>query len=323
MKLGERFAEYGLTGAFFWITQLLILYFWFGDISAKDWASWMSKLDGIISPIPSALQASLAGLLSALAIIGIFTTGLLIDLFGSLFILKEVEIFKKYIDENLSWLKNMADKHRGFIGNDFRRLHLRYGAVLRVRNAGKRNKSANVRQLLRAIKTLFIEIRFLGSYNRFQSFLLSFVLIGSGEAKLDILLERVYLWRICRSISMAIVIFSIELILALGYSHSGYSPGALVWLGIYAFFLIVLWLLSNRVYSRMCATLFSLAYIVFYKLASGGIPENSRDSAIPQSPNNALNRSVSEQTDTPTPPPLVNGAHTPRNMKARKRRRSH
>src|SRR5436190_19523735 len=79
MQIGSRFTEYGLTGGFFWICQLLFLVYsgqaktLLSNLSSVklDPTSWISQIG------PTAI--------SALAIIAVFVTGLLLDLFAVYF----------------------------------------------------------------------------------------------------------------------------------------------------------------------------------------------------------------------------------------------
>ncbi len=91
MQIGSRFTEYGLTGGFFWICQLLFLVYsgqaktLLSNLSSVklDPTSWISQIG------PTAI--------SALAIIAVFVTGLLLDLFAVYFRPMEMRVFRQHL----------------------------------------------------------------------------------------------------------------------------------------------------------------------------------------------------------------------------------
>jgi hypothetical protein len=77
MQIGSRFTEYGLTGVFFWICQILFLAY---SGQAKTLLSHLSTVQQL--QIPLWISQIGATAISALAIIPVFVTGLLLDLFA-------------------------------------------------------------------------------------------------------------------------------------------------------------------------------------------------------------------------------------------------
>jgi len=80
MQIGSRFTEYGLTGGFFWICQLLVLTY---HGQAKTFLSYIStvELPKIPDPTWQIGSTAISTLVGALAIVAVFVTGLLLDLF--------------------------------------------------------------------------------------------------------------------------------------------------------------------------------------------------------------------------------------------------
>jgi len=105
MQIGSRFTEYGLTGGFFWICQLLFLVYsgqaktLLSNLSSVklDPTSWISQIG------PTAI--------SALAIIAVFVTGLLLDLFAVYFRPMEMRVFRQHLVRNRDWLGRLITDH--------------------------------------------------------------------------------------------------------------------------------------------------------------------------------------------------------------------
>jgi len=86
VQIGSRFTEYGLTGGFFWICQLLFLAY---SGQAKTLLSYLSTLE---RP-PDWIWQIGSTAISALAIIVVFVAGLLLDLLAVYFKSMEMRVF--------------------------------------------------------------------------------------------------------------------------------------------------------------------------------------------------------------------------------------
>src|SRR5882762_2698182 len=115
MQIGTRFAEYAVTGAFFLIGQLIIL-------SAFHVTGIPLALPGemvsFLQQVP-ALQASANNFVGALGIMSIFVAGLLLDLFGGYFMFFEMNIFRKHLEKNHEWLKDLIEKNASYSMDDY------------------------------------------------------------------------------------------------------------------------------------------------------------------------------------------------------------
>jgi hypothetical protein len=79
----------------------------------------MELIEKNIGKIPAA-QSVLTALLGALAVVAIFTTGLLLDLFGS-FCLRfyEMTAFHALAKTNESWLRRLFEKYPDYVQSDW------------------------------------------------------------------------------------------------------------------------------------------------------------------------------------------------------------
>src|ERR1700759_4500994 len=106
MKISDRFTEYGLIGGLFWMMQALLL--WLVMPGSASLPVELIKNFGKISP---GAQSGLTALLGALAVVVIFTTGLLLDLFGSFYFRHiETRAFHALAKTHESWLRRLFEK---------------------------------------------------------------------------------------------------------------------------------------------------------------------------------------------------------------------
>lgn len=279
MKISARFAEYSLTGAFFWASQFLILMIQRGngpgDIS-KDWAAAISQLAAVV---PVALQNATNALLTATGLIVIVSTGLLLDLFGSYFVMWELIVFRSYVHRNRDWLDELAVRYRRYLAKDYAAFANKFTSPWDKREwlaawyvltpfTGRRRREA-----YRALRRIGERFAVIGPYSRLHSFMVSFIMVFSGAAKLDVLVDAVYLWRVSRSVTNAMLIFSLELYVTLFFklfsdtADGGPSfSGLLSAICLVAAILLLAWFMTRQAYSRMCATIFSLAYATDEKI---------------------------------------------------------
>ncbi len=129
MQIGSRFTEYGLTGGFFWICQLLFLVYsgqaktLLSNLSSVklDPTSWISQIG------PTAI--------SALAIIAVFVTGLLLDLFAVYFRPMEMRVFRQHLVRNRDWLGRLITDHKDYCEADYEEFECRFRETSRAKDA--------------------------------------------------------------------------------------------------------------------------------------------------------------------------------------------
>src|SRR5436305_10290195 len=127
MQIGSRFTEYGLTGGFFWICQLLFLVYsgqaktLLSNLSSVklDPTSWISQIG------PTAI--------SALAIIAVFVTGLLLDLFAVYFRPMEMRVFHQHLVRNRDWLGRLITDHKDYCEADYEEFECRFRETSRAK----------------------------------------------------------------------------------------------------------------------------------------------------------------------------------------------
>jgi len=266
MKIAERFAEYGLTGGFFWLLQLAFLIILSPDSPLVSFEHWLDELSKI--HIPSHIATPVGGLLAALAIVSIFFTGLLLDLLGSYYILLEMNVFRKNVNTNREWLDDFVRNHKSYIGKDYNDFLEKFSDIYSHGEVRRMFIDAiNIfglfspkwwKRQIAGSKSKIARYRLMKPYSRLQSFLISTVLAYSGATRLDVLMDQMHLWRTSRAISTALLIFSVEISLILFPRILKSMHFILI---VYFIVAIVSIFICIRAYSRMCYTLFALAYV--------------------------------------------------------------
>ena len=257
MQIGSRFTEYGLTGGFFWICQLLFLVY---TGQAKTLVSYLStmpqqKMEPWISQIGSTA-------ISALAIIAVFVAGLLLDLLAVYFRPLEMRVFYQHLVRNRDWLGRLIANHKGYCEADYEEFENQFRGksfakdlmagfdVFLFWNRQRRQRYvAVVKGTWRA-----------RPYERLWSFFASYVLVESGSSQLSLMVDQYYLWRTGRAVSISLVILLLE-IQFLNYfpSYRSAQP-ILLQLFLPLALTILSILITRQMYSRLCFTLFALVY---------------------------------------------------------------
>src|SRR5262245_25237943 len=271
MQISSRFTEYGLTGGFFWICQLILLWY-SGKIQLL-----LSNLPIVHIPneISQIASAAVTGLLGALVIFSVFVAGLLLDLSAVIFRPVEMRVFHRNLERNRSWLGRLIDDHKGYCGADYEEFERRFGGSSYFKDQLAKfnifffwNRERRQRYLDAVERDL--GGRLTRPYERLWSFLASYVVVVSGSSQLGLMLDQYHLWRTGRAISIAlyIVFFEVQLFIVIPStlhltSHMT-EPSFLVPL-VGSFFPLCGALLATAItlgtYSRLCYTLFALVYV--------------------------------------------------------------
>jgi hypothetical protein len=119
MQFDRRFADYGLTGGFFLICQLVVLWtFGYGSpiINGIKALPLNTITDGsFVGPI-------ITGFAGALGIIAVFVVGLLLDLLASVLRPTEMNEFVRHLRHNAHWLRKLVEAHKEYCGTDYERI---------------------------------------------------------------------------------------------------------------------------------------------------------------------------------------------------------
>jgi hypothetical protein len=279
MQFDRRFADYGLTGGFFLICQLVVLWtFGYGP-------TILDKLQALRLPLltdTSWVAPIITGFAGALGIIAVFVVGLLLDLLASLFRAMEMRVFARHLSRNSDWLINLVEAHKAYCGTDYeiiqhafrepsiaRQYLAAWRAGFEVFMFWKREKREHY---VAAVK-LSWAWGLVRPYERLWSFFTSYIVVLSGSAQLTLLLDQYSLWRTARAIAIALYLISAQTLLLplVAVSSSIASSSGLVEL----YFLVVSLVsvaatvlsmyITLGTYSRLCFTLFSLVYVTYDK----------------------------------------------------------
>jgi hypothetical protein len=293
MLISDKYSEYGVTGAFFWVTQLFVILI-LSERPLAMWSTWMGEINPFFMAVPEILKVSIAGVLAALGIMAIFVTGLLLDLFGSYQISPEIFIFRHQVEKNLEWLNSFVEENKSFIGKDFndflshpedfwkiqRDFWGIQADVFLLRRLRKKSKMSSPIASINSLK-------FSESYNRLQSLLISYCSVNTNTSNLNAFYDQVHLWRTSKAISFAVMltgyeialVFCIKTIIRLFYLllHGLWSAeesrllfreltSYYVWLLATMIFFVIIYyfsvIITNQSYSRMCSNLFALIYFL-------------------------------------------------------------
>ncbi len=255
MNISTRFTEFAMTGAFFWISQFIL----FGFVHQEEFMSylpqWMGVLYGYEVMIPQILQVAMGSMLTAFGLIGIFVTGLIMDLLSAYFTPLERIILNRHLHRNHDWMDKITAECSPTIHEDYIQLKENFGTGFVVPPAQTRKRFSLGRQC-----------------RRIQAFLFSYIHVFSNNATSEMLIDNVHLWRTTRAISTTLLFLGFE-VLAL-YFHTSVEPvpnvaanvadvvydSELIYSIVVAYILFLLSAaLTLSAYTRMCFSLFTLA----------------------------------------------------------------
>jgi hypothetical protein len=235
MKISDKLTDYGLIGGLFWSFQVLL--FWPIHWSAGDWASHLARVSPIANVIPSAATSSLSALLGILGLITIFTTGLILDNFGSFFSRGlESGAFQNEAIANKEWMQKLIEQHKAYVQND-------WNVVLeQTKNFRKRWKARE-------------------AYMRLQSFLLAYASFPGKTDEITQLGLKISDWSISRSINAALVTIVVEAGFY-GVFTVLSSNRTIYFILLFVIALFAISLLTTKVaHTRVCKALFAIVYI--------------------------------------------------------------
>lgn len=239
MNISARFAEFGMTGAFFWIAQITYVFITH-DVDvvkvAPGWECVFMRYQEMGEAMPEVLKQVAEGLLTAFALIGIFVTGLILNLLGSYFFVFENVFFARHLDRNTRWMDVMMRGCAGAVSEDYQQIREEFGTKIIV-PAGQ-----VWRRLLLSPQC-----------KRVQSFLFSYIHVFGDNGTPEMLNDHVHLWRTARAIGITFWFLCVE-ILVLEYHGSIF-----VQMGLAVLFILLAIYTTLRSYNRMCHTLFTMA----------------------------------------------------------------
>lgn len=262
IKLGSRFAEYGLTGGFFIFAQILLLAWVFPEGIWEQFDSIATPLDAGLKTLPQSVHTAFSGLLVSLTIIGIFFTGFLLDLMGSLLLFGEGRIFKNQITETAEWFPNFLKSFGKQSQVDYEQIQ---SVILTQREEmirgfkGLRLWSRDGRRAyIEGVKRNWRVWGALRSFRRLENHMMAFVLAAASAANSDWLADNLRLVRVSRAISASLIILGLE-----SFQWAVFEPesrGEFPNLTLLYVFMGLSIFITYRAYKRFCMTLFTLTY---------------------------------------------------------------
>jgi hypothetical protein len=275
----SRFAEYGLTGGFFWICQLPLIWWHLPILVSK--LQTLEQLAGT----SDILRSIIISLVSALAIVAVFVAGLLLDLLAIRFVVLEMIVFKRHLDRNRGWVIGLVRSQSEYCGADYDELQEKITETSIRKLWGGFDefifwKPAWWQRVQRSTRQDRLTWKLVWPYERLWSFFASYVVVLSGSSQLDLMMNQYYLWRTARAISTALLILFLEAIAivvgsamlessAFVFAIQRPSPlfvSILLVFGILGILTLAVSIVLGT-YSRLCHTLFSLVYVTHQKLA--------------------------------------------------------
>jgi hypothetical protein len=269
MQIDRRFADYGLTGGFFLICQLSLLW------ALGYWPRILDELQALLLPSNNSLLAPiLTGFAGALAVIAMFLAGLILDLLASLFRSMEMRVFARHLDLNRDWIAALIESNKAYCGTDYETFQRLYRELPSIRQ-----------QVLDSVYEAFTfwkresRLRYIAAvkvgwgwgvvrqYERLWSFLTSYIVVQSGSGQLNLMADQYSLWRAARAIATALYLFMLEAVLIwfvmIWVSRGTIFP--LIGLLFASLGQILISYILLGTYSRLCFTLFSLVYVTYNK----------------------------------------------------------
>jgi hypothetical protein len=216
---GARYAEYGITGGFFLFTTALILGLVFPATLIYGADSLGGLLSVTVGKFPPIVQPAVQSLLVALGLLSVFIIGLVLEIFGSLWV-PEAFIFREHLVGN-KWIANFVQAEMPDYEHDYililnltdketrisdleREQGMRFNLWSRkywvwwwetVKDSSQKNKL--VQHAFRRLEFAFVAN-----------------VLTSG-AKTEILTEQISICRMSRSIATALAIGACEMLLGI------------------------------------------------------------------------------------------------------------
>jgi hypothetical protein len=235
MNISPRFTEFGMTGAFFLLSQLCIVVLLGSSTELTGFLhTWARVLDAYEGSLPDMLKKSVGSLVTVVGLISIFIAGLILDLIGSYFALLEMILFNRHLKHNQIWLNELSEQCQENVREDYRTLRDFFDTSFIV-----------------SPRKFWERIHMSRQYKNIQAFLFSYVQVFSSMS--EMLADNMHMWRTSRAISTTLLILAIEV-----FFFSGQSGQVLMAFGVLFCFSA---LITLRSYSRLCFNLFSLACV--------------------------------------------------------------
>lgn len=262
MKNLEKFADYGLTGTFFLVTQVgFILCQLSGTTpgASGGWGAlveWTAGLHHALGDLASLAGTPLTQILTVLGVAAVFFCGLLLDLLGHWLVVFEVRVFRKHLRHNRRWVRAVARLSHGRADKDVERF--------------LSGDDGHIFRLWRRYRSLFLS---LGTYLRLWFVLIAYIATFCPSREPEELADNLRLWHVTRSVSTTLVVLSFELWVSC-FPVTDWGSWLLCFALATATFLLAV-SLDYAAFNRLCACLFSFGLTTY---------ESRRELARPAAP---------------------------------------
>ena len=251
MKNLEKFADYGLTGTFFLVTQAAVLLTLYPGAEGTS-SGWWNMVAGCTTAMQKAVGelVDLSGtplpqLLTVLGVAAVFFCGLLRDLLGHWLVVFELRVFRRHLRHHRNWVRTMVRGSRGRVTEDVERF--------------LSEDAGNLFRLWRHYQAMF---RSLGTYLRLWFLLVAYVASFCPSPDPEALADNLRLWHVTRSVSTTLVVVAFEL----WVSCFPFTAGFEIWAPRLGFAFAAFGLaisLDYAAYNRLCACMFSFGLTTF------------------------------------------------------------
>jgi len=282
MKISSRFAEYGLTGGFFWMCHLLVAYalgLRFPALAGLSTAAatWAAHA-------PQAATTVVTTLLAALAIIGVFVTGVLLDLAASILFIVENKVFRWHVERDQEWLLPFFRRYSPYCADDLAEF-LRLKPPPNFISAVLPPLSNAYRKALASSRAISIWV-VAPHAARLWTFLTSYVLFRSASAQHTLFSDQIYLWRSARSLSVTLLIIYFEASIAPAYIVRLHPQIGGLFVSLFgliagAILLVCLgFIITGATYSRACDTLLAAVFVTSASADAPPVPIAAKPASL-------------------------------------------
>ena len=263
MKSLARFAEYSMTGGLLWINififTTLIYYQPIQGQSTTEstfllWHNWLNEFSSLLATLDSnkLLSNSFSAILSALGIILIFCSGLILNLISPLFCVPfEMLVFKnKLTDGKNQWLDEIISPYQDFLLDDYSSFkQLPFFSLKNIRQGQQQQHR----------------------HNKIYLFLISYLYTNSSGVQLEMVTENIRIWRISRALTTSLIVLCVLLTFlvvtesgSVKASHDAIALAIIIPLLLFSFSIII----TTTMFSRLVDNIFSQTYHLHKKLIS-------------------------------------------------------
>jgi hypothetical protein len=261
ISLGSQYLDYGLTGGFFiFLAGAMLITF---DTASTIAA--INQLKSLTTSVSAAgLETTINGLIASLFVVCLFAVGLILDLFGSIFVAWEVSVFSGHFHRNKAWLEPLLERYRDYLRDDL----TRFMGKPPIKLLSFRWRDVKAQLAFQALRS-FPQMR------RVEGILTSHLLLTTDREKTETMLDQLRTCRLARAVASGTMLFTFPYVFWKGIDVSRsvrsiqtdeeLKAVLLTAVAILAVLFATLFLslfIVRQSYSKFCHTLFSSLFIL-------------------------------------------------------------